>query len=193
MIRKLSVCIAVLITLCAQSQVFDDIYGESASSVPTSEVKAERKAKQQRLKQLNDSVAHNRAALALERGEWVLQAESVSNGNSAYTHHNLNENANFVFQQGDQAMVQVALNQVDPGPNGLGGITLEGRVSGAKLLQSDKGELHYTFHVSSAQLNAQVMVTVFRDSGQAMAIVSPTFGHADITLWGKLVPYKRNR
>ena len=189
--RIVSFFVMAFVCLCAHCQVVDDIYGDIASTEQSQgDVRAERKAQQQRLKSLNDSVAHNRAALALQRRQWVLLADRVTMP-TAYTVHNLNENANFVFQQGDQAMVQVAFNQVDPGLNGLGGVTLDGRAMGPKFKQSDKGELYYSFHISGSNVDAEVFVTVYQDSNQAQAIVTPTFGPGQFTLYGKLVPYRK--
>ncbi len=191
MMRIVSLFLMVLFCLSTHSQVVDDIYGDVASTNQSQgDVRAERRTQQQRLKSLNDSVAHNRAALALQRQQWVLQADRVSMP-TAYTVHNLNENANFVFQQGDQAMVQVAFNQVDPGLNGLGGVTLDGRAMGPKFRQSDKGELYYSFHISGSNVDAEVFITVYQDSNQAQAIVTPTFGPGQFTLYGKLVPYRK--
>lgn len=191
MMRIASLFLMTLICLCSHSQVVDDIYGDVASTEQSQGgIQDERQSKKQRLKSLNDSVAHNRAAIALQRRQWVLQANRVSMP-TAYTVHNLNENANFVFQQGDQAMVQVAFNQVDPGLNGLGGVTLDGRAMGQKFKQSDKGELYYNFHISGPSVDAEVFITVYRDSNQAQAIVTPTFGPGQFTLYGKLVPYRK--
>ena len=190
--KRVSIILAFFLTvLLAHSQVVDEIYDTPSAQEQSTTARAERRAQQKRLKALNDSVAHNRAALALERGQWVLQADRVSVGAMARTAAGLNENANFVFQQGDQAMVQVAFNGANPGLNGLGGITVEGRVTNARLRQGDNGELYYSFHVSGSDINADVMVTVFRDSGQATATVSHTFGSGQLTLHGRVVPYRR--
>lgn len=189
--RILTILVFSMAILLAHSQAVDEIYDQSSSHKAASSTRAERRAKQQRLKTLNDSVAHNRAARALERGQWVLQADRVSLGGAAHTATGMNENANFVFQQGDQAMVQVAFNGANPGLNGLGGVTVQGRVTNARLRQGDNGELYYNFHISGADINAEVMVTVYRETGQATAIVSHTFGPAELTLHGRVLPYRR--
>ena len=36
-------------------------------------------------------------------------------------------------------------------------------------------------------------ITVYAGTGRAMAIVTPTFGRDQITIYGKLVPYVRPR
>ena len=46
-------------------------------------------------------------------------------GNMAY----VNSNTNFVSVKGDKAVVQVAFNIPVSGPNGIGGVTVDGSVS----------------------------------------------------------------
>ena len=178
--------------LTAYSQSFDDIYDNgSATECAANDSKAERKAQKQMLQSLNDSLAHVRAARALKSGYWVLQADRIAMGKASYPILNLNENANFVFQQGEQAMVQVALNGPSPGLNGVGGITLDGKTSKPTLKGSLDGELYASFHVTGLNVNAEVFVTVYKGTNRAMAIVNPTFDSGQITFYGKLVPYKK--
>ena len=189
-------------TLYSPAQEIDDIYATKDGEVnlevvtpakPVQETKKERKEREKRLKMLNDSVAHNLAVRALQKGYWVLLADRITLGRSAYSMYGLSNNSNFIFQQGDDGMVQVAFNQVNPGLNGLGGITLEGKVANVKLTTDKKGNIHYSYHISSTEINALVYVTVYSNSGNAEAYVDSTFGPGRLTLYGKIVPYDHSK
>ncbi|MBR1804065.1 MAG: DUF4251 domain-containing protein [Muribaculaceae bacterium] len=189
----------MLILACSfytHAQVIDDIYGDNGTSIETdqsSKNNKERKEYEKQLKMLNDSVAYKRAINALNNGHWVLLADRISLNYTAYTIPGLQNNANFVLQQGTKGMVQVALSGIDPGLNGLGGITLEGGVSGMKISNDDKGNIYYDYHISSTEINAHVFITVYGGGNDAQAVIDSTFDSSQLTLYGRLVPYMQSR
>ena len=189
-------------TLSIDAQVIDDIYGDNNSDVKlevvtpatqVKETKQERKKREKELRALNDSVAHNRAIRGLQNGRWVLLADRITVGRRAYTVYNIDSNANFLLQQDNEGMVQVAYNKINPGVNGLGGITLQGKVSGVRIETDKKGNINYSYHINSTEISAHIPVTVYANSGNARAIVDSTFGSGTLTIYGKLVPYNHTR
>ena len=189
-------------TLSIDAQVIDDIYGDNNSDVKlevvtpatqVKETKQERKKREKELRALNDSVAHNRAIRGLQNGRWVLLADRITVGRRAYTVYNIDSNANFLLQQDNEGMVQVAYNKINPGVNGLGGITLQGKVSGVRIETDKKGNINYSYHINSTEISAHITVTVYANSGNARAIVDSTFGSGTLTIYGKLVPYNHTR
>ena len=181
--------IAAMSLMCVQAQDYDDIYNTQRDVVTKQEAKQEKK----RLKHLNDSVAFNRAVRALENSHWVLMADRVTLGRMAYTLHNVTGNSNFVLQQADRTIVQVAFNVVDPGPNGIGGVTLEGRTSRAEMKTDKKGNVYCTIHVNGTQLMGDVYVTLFAGGNRAEARFDPSFGYGRLTIYGELLPYDHSR
>lgn len=185
----------------AQSAVADDIYSDdnAGSEVQLSvvtpaqqkqETKAERKAREKRNKELVDSIAHLKAVQALEQGYYVLLADHVSMPRSGYVVSGLSNNSNFLLRQGDGGIFQVAFNNGRMGFNGLGGITLNGKVSGVRLRQGKKGDATITYNMIGTQMNANVQITVYEKSNRASAYVTPNLGTGSITLEGTLVPYR---
>ena len=83
----------------------------------------ERKALQARV----DSMLHARADSAMLDSAFVLEADEVM-FKRGYTAH-VTSSTNFVSVSGDKAVVQVAFNVPWSGFNGMGGITVEGRIS----------------------------------------------------------------
>lgn len=172
--------ICLLFAICTQAQVTDDIY------LTKQEVKAQKKQVKQRV----DSVGHAKAMAALEKGYWVIQAERIYMG---YMMTGLNESSNFVFQQGNNGMVQFALNTGYPGLNGMGGMTLEGRVNNVKTRTDKKGNFYYTYNIFGQDIDAQIEVMLSHDSDYAQAIIIPTFSGGQFTYYGRVQPYVRPR
>lgn len=90
---------------------------------------AEKKAIQERL----DSLMYVKAEKAISKKDFTLEADKVvfKYGQTAF----VNTNTNFVSVKGDKSVVQVALNIPVSGPNGLGGITLDGNVSNYDMIR----------------------------------------------------------
>ncbi len=78
------------------------------------------------------------------------------------------------------------------GANGLGGITLHGKVNGVKMKESKDGSVSLSYNMVSYQMNAYVYITLYKDSDHVMVMVNPTMGRSNITLYGRLVPYRNS-
>ncbi len=191
--------VAMMGALLAQGQVVDDIYGDNVDLTivtPAQQDKDSKNAQKEHkklMKQRVDSLGHAKAAAALERGYWVIVADRINVGYTGYTVSGLNGNTNFVFQQAQEGMVQFAFNHGGPSINGLGGMTLEGKISGVKMRTDKKGNIIYSYSIMSTDINAQVTITVFAGTDYAEALVQPTFSGPRMTLSGRLVPYIRPR
>lgn len=138
-----------------------------------------------------DSVAHLKAVQAVEQGYFVLQANTVSD-NYGNIMSGINRDANFILFQNDKGMFQIADLRVDPGLNGIGGITLEGYTRDVKIKKgaNPNDEVNIQFMLIGSDVNATVFITLFRNSDQATATVSPTLGSGNITMRGQLIPYR---
>ena len=73
-----------------------------------------------------DSVAYLKAVSALEEGEFVLEANNVTFPNGLVRF--VSSNTNYVQVDNGEGVVQTAFSNFTyrPGPNGLGGVTVEG-------------------------------------------------------------------
>lgn len=201
LILSLTLMACAALAVNAQSAVADDIYndGNAGSDVQLSvvtpaqekqETKAERKAREKRNKELVDSIAHQKAVQAMEQGYYVLLADRVIMPRTGYMVAGLSTNSNFLLRQADGGIFQVAFNNGRLGANGLGGITLNGRVSGVRLQQGKKGDVTLTYNMMGSQMNASVQITLYAKSNRATAYVTPNLGSGRITLEGTLVPYR---
>lgn len=185
--------------LAPAQQVTDDIYGDQVDLTIVNPAKQDKDAKkaqrehQKLMKQRVDSLGHAKAAQALERGYWVIVADRITVGSIGYSVNGLNTNTNFVFQQADDGMVQFAFNDGRPSVNGLGGMTLEGKISGVKMRTDKKGNITYSYRILSTDINADIIITAYAGSDYAEALVQPAFSGARMSLYGRLVPYIRPR
>ena len=195
--------IMMTVSLVLSAQVTDDIYGDNKDgdvklsivtpAQPDKATKEEQKAREKQLKQRVDSLGHAKAAMALERGYWVLVADRINVGYTAYTASGLDGNSNFVFQQAQEGLVQFAFNHSNPGTNGMGGMTMKGRVGNVEMRTDKKGNIRYTYSLVGEDINAQVDITVYAGGDYAQAIVEPAFSGPRLTFNGRLVPYIRPR
>lgn len=185
--RIMILLMASVFALCVETFANDTI------TVPTEQpklTKAQRKAIEKRNKEIMDSLAHESAVAALKNGHYVLMADRLMIKGRAFM--NPTPNTNFILVQGDEAIIQLASNRANPGLNGMGGITVQGKITGLKGGEPDKkGKIHYSFTVTGPAISAQVHLTLYKDSNKADAIVSPNFWSGNLTVYGQLVPYDK--
>lgn len=133
-----------------------------------------------------DSIQFADAAKAINDTAFTLEADRVvfRNGYRAY----VLSRTNFVNVKDGQAVVQVAFNIPAAGPNGMGGVTVQGMISGYKVERTKRGDLYVTFNVLGSAISAQVFVTVYKGSSQASVDISPNFNSRRLTLEGHLLP-----
>lgn len=74
--------------------------------------------------------------------EFVLEAEQITFKYGRFIY--VNANTNFVSMHGDKATIQMAFNSPYAGPNGIGGITVDGTASNVK--NGNRQERQYYFY-----------------------------------------------
>ncbi len=151
--------------------------------------KAEREAdREQRRAQekAQEMVAYQEAVQALKAKKFVLEANRVifSNGQTAF----VTTNTNFVLVNGQRGTVQVAFNIPNPGPNGIGGVTVDGTVSDVKMKMNDKGTVNASFNIQGIGISAQIFINLIEGNNNATVTVSPNFNSNILTLSGTLLP-----
>ena len=141
---------------------------ESQRDIRRADRKAQRDAERARLKaeeQAADQVAYQQAVQAIKDKQFVLEADQVifKRGQTAF----VSSNTNFVMLNGQRATVQVAFNTPYPGPNGIGGVTVDGTTSDVKVTTDKRGN-------------------------NATVTINPNFNSNTLTLSGNLVPLNQS-
>ena len=136
----------------------------------------------------DDYIQFVQAINAIRNGSWALEASNVTFNNGVTRF--VTASTNFVSVDDGQAVVQTAFNNSNiNSPNGLGGITLEGRVIGEELKMDKEGNVYYNYSIQGADISATVNVVVTANSNQATATVKPNFNSNQMTLSGYIYPY----
>lgn len=153
----------------------------------TPEEKAQKQAEKVARKEAEakaDSAAFVMADRALKNLDFVLEANYVTNryGKRIY----VTSNTNFISVTNGRAVVQIS-PAMGGGPNGVGGLTMDGAVSNREVKNLKNGQVQVSFQVTGAAISAAVTVTLIPNSNYASATVNPNFNSMKVSLEGKIV------
>ena len=150
-------------------------------------LKKEREARRA-LEAQQDSIAYFKAVEALKTGSFVLEADNVTfpNGITRY----VSSNTNYVQVDNGEGIVQTAFTNFayNPGPNGLGGVTVQGNISGLSMKEDKDGNYFYNYTIQGMAISATVFITLTGGTNQASVQISPNFNNNNMTMTGRLLP-----
>lgn len=139
-----------------------------------------------------DSVAFEKALAAMKDGAFVLEADNIMfpTGITRY----VTSSTNYVQVLDGQGIVQTAFSNFSysPGPNGLGGVTVQGNISEPKISTDKHGNVFYNFSISGIAISATISITLTGGTNEASAYISPNFNNNNITMTGHIVPYEES-
>ena len=149
-----------------------------------------RSAQDRQMAALTDSIASVQARAAVQNQDFVLEADNVTfrNGSTVF----VNSSTNFISVKGNRAVVQISPSNFASGPNGVGGVTVDGVISGQQITKGKDGRITFSMNVMGIGINAQVEIYMFPGSNQASATVYPNFNSNTVWLSGKIVPYENS-
>ena len=142
------------------------------------------------LRELADSIASIQAGAAVKNRDFVLEADNVTfrNGMTAF----VNSTTNFISVKGNRAVVQISPSNFSSGPNGLGGVTVDGMISGLEVRTDKKGNTTLSMNVMGIGINAQVEIYMTPGSNRASATIYPNFNSNTVWMEGNIVPYQNS-
>ena len=140
-----------------------------------------------KLNEIADSLASIQAIAAIRNKDFVLQVDNVTfqNGNTVF----VNSSTNFISVKGNRAVVQISPSNFAAGPNGVGGVTVDGGISNYQITTDRKGRVNLTYNVSGIGISAQIEVYIVPGSTYAQATIYPNFNSNTMWLSGTVVPY----
>lgn len=126
------------------------------------------------------------ALQAVNDRDFVLEADRITfkYGRFAY----VNSSTNFISLKKDKATIQMAFNSPYAGPNGIGGITVDGIASNIKIETDKKGNLSFRMTVQGVGISAEVSFNIIRGSNECSVLVNPNFNNNKTTFSGYLYP-----
>ena len=147
-----------------------------------------KRAKEQRMVFVNDSIQHVQAIVAIRNGSWALEASSITfnDGNTNY----VTPSINYVSINNGTGTIQTAFDDTNVySPNGLGGITLEGNIINEELNVDREGNVYYNYMIQGSNVSATVNVVITPNSNQATANITPNFTNRSMMMSGVIYPY----
>ena len=165
-------------------------FAQSSRSQREQQWRAEREQRRAQAKALElqqDSTAFVQALKALKADSWVLEANNVnfSNGITRF----VTPSTNYISFDDDEGTIQTAFNNFTYSPNGLGGVTVQGNVSGQRMSADRDGNIFYSFTIQGSTISAIVNLTLTAGTNQASATIIPNFAGNSMTFDGYLIPY----
>lgn len=149
-----------------------------------------RSAERREINELTDSIAGVQAAAAVLNRDFVLEADQVTfkNGNTVF----VNSSTTFISVKGNRAVVQISPSNFSSGPNGVGGVTVDGSISGMQRMVDKKGRTTISFNVMGIGINAQIEIYMTPGTNRASATIYPNFNSNTVWIEGEIVPYENS-
>ena len=155
-------------------------------AVPVEDNEMDAKEREKKMREYYDDVAYAKASNSIRRGYFVLVADYIQIGKMGYRHYDINPNSNFVLVQGNDGIVQFAVNTGNPGSNGLGGWTAKGAVRNKRILEKDNGDIFIQYQLIG-KVNTTVEITLYHNSNNAIARL---MDGGEIIFYGQVLPYR---
>lgn len=187
--RILMLSIALLTLLCYGNNVSAQEFGEQSTMTRQEARKAARAAHKKAIA-AQEFKEFQMAVEAVKSGSFVIQVDQLlfPGGNSKF----VSSITNFISMNEGNAVIQIATSYYNPGPNGLGGITVEGKVSDITMSTDKKGFVYYNFNVQGMFVSASVNVQMLGNGNRVTVTIYPNFNNNNLTMTGVIVPYSES-
>lgn len=186
--KKIYVLSITLLTLLfSVSNIMAQDFGSETTMTRKEARKAARAAHRKAVAAENAQL-FEQAVQCLKDGNFVIEADQLlfPQGLTKF----VSGLTNFVSMKDGKAVIQIATSYFRPGPNGVGGITVEGNVSNITMSTSKRGVVYYNFMDQGIAVSATVSIVLSGDGNRATVTIYPNFNNNNLTMTGKLVPYE---
>ena len=181
--------ITLLTLLCFGTGLNAQDFGSETTMTRQEARKAARAAHKKAIAAENNQL-FEQAVQCLKEGSFVIEADQLlfPQGMTKF----VSGLTNFVSMQDGKAVIQIATSNFRPGPNGVGGITVEGNASNITMSTSKKGVVYYNFMDQGIAVSATVNIQLTGNGNRATVTIYPNFNSNNLTMTGKLVPYSES-
>lgn len=191
------ILLTIMVIVAGFSSITPDLYAQTPSSRKQQRLDAwhkdmaEFRARSQEHREMTalmDSIAAVQARAALRNQDFVLEANTVTfkTGTTVF----VNSTTNFISVKGNRAVVQISPSNFSSGPNGVGGVTVDGMITDQKIYTDSKGRITFSMNVMGIGINAQVEIYMYPNSNSASATIYPNFNSNTVWISGDIVPYE---
>ena len=177
--KKIVLLLAVLLFGAGSMMAQQDKSAEKAAKQAEKEAKKAEKAAKKAAEEAEANALFEQAVQALKNKDFVLEADRIEFKRGSFVY--VTPNTNFVSVKGEKATIQLAFNTPAAGPNGIGGITVDGTTD-------KKGNVMYEMNVQGVAVSARVTFRMAKGTNKCTATVSPNFNSNRISFTGNLYP-----
>lgn len=181
--------IALLTLLCSGTLLQAQEFGEQ-STMTRQEARKAARAAHKKAMAAEQQQLFEQAVQCLKEGSFVIEVDQLLFPRGAVKF--VSSLTNFVSMNEGKAVIQIATSYYNPGPNGLGGITVNGNASNITMSTSKKGVVYYNFMDQGIAVSATVNIQLAGDGNRATVTIYPNFNSNNLTMTGKLVPYDQS-
>ena len=171
--KKIVLLLAVLLFGAGSMMAQQDKSAEKAAKQAEKEAKKAEKAAKKAAEEAEANALFEQAVQALKNKDFVLEADRIEFKRGSFVY--VTPNTNFVSVKGEKATIQLAFNTPAAGPNGIGGITVDGTTSGVQMKTDKKGNVMYEMNVQGVAVSARVTFRMAKGTNKCTATVSPNF------------------
>ncbi|ANQ47502.1 DUF4251 domain-containing protein [Flammeovirga yaeyamensis] len=187
-IRNIVLLVTLLFAVSIQAQDTSSNNKALTKKEIRAQKRAERlKAKEEKRKQAEayEQILHAQAVTGIDSMAFVLEANQVYDryGNI----ENVNGNINFVSVNGDRAVFQLGFDGV-VGLNGVGGITMEGKISDYEVKEEKNGRRTVTFNVMGPVMLARMQFSIDGSGNYANVKVNAQTENIELSFRGVVKP-----
>lgn len=136
-----------------------------------------------------DMIRHDAAVDLLQSQQFTLKADRLILDKRSFP--SVSPTTNFIRVDGDQAVVQVSPGN-SGGPNGVGGFTVKGTVSGYETKVKDNGSVTVRFNVSAIAGSCSVTINLPQGGYIANATIHNTMRGKNANIYGSVSPVDQN-
>lgn len=180
--------IALLTLFCTTTSLMAQEFG-GESTMTKQEMRKAARAAHKKAVAAEQQQLYNQALESLKEGSFVIEADQllIPGGNTKF----VSRLTNFISMNEGKAVIQIASSMYAPGPNGIGGITVEGNVSSITM-NTHKDIVYYNFMVQGIAVSATVNVQLIGGGNRVTVTVYPNFNSNNLTMTGVMVPYSES-
>ena len=162
------------------------LQAQTTENLSKKEIKKAEKEARKQAELAENKILYAAAVKALEDNEFVLEADRVEFKRGRFVY--VTPSTNFVSLTDGQAAIQLSFNTGAAGPNGIGGITVEGKPSGIEMSTDKKGNVNFKMMIQGSAVSASVSIRLQNETNKATVTVNPNFNSNRISFTGTLYP-----
>ena len=155
------------------------------------EGKGSKKSSKKEQRAIENEIAFQSALGLVKSRHFVMEATKLSmpDGSSLAVFSDVN----YVMMKGDRAVVQ-STPGISGGPNGMGGITLEGMVVDLRETVDKRGNLSLKFTVMSTGGSAEVELKLLTGGNSANATITPKMRTSNrVIMFGRIIDPEKSK